>query len=108
MNMLHIFKPNRQRCCHITTDGTQCKANPQSGSEYCFFHDPELAKERKAARRAGGKANRRTTRKPVDLPDNPLLTLPQIADLLRETLDRVRRSQITAPQSLNPPRTTPM
>jgi hypothetical protein len=92
MNMLQLF--TRQRCCHTTTNGTQCKAHPQTGSEYCFFHDPELAEDRKAARRAGGEANRKTTRKPVDLPDNPLQTLPQIADLLRETLDRVRRSEI--------------
>src|SRR5579859_5996943 len=98
MNMLHIFKPNpnRRQCCHNNDDGTQCKANPQTGSEYCFFHDPELAEERKAASRAGGAANRRTTRQPVDLPDNPLQTLSQIADLLRETLDRTRRSEIKA------------
>ena len=98
MNMLHIFKPNsnRRHCCHNNEDGTQCKAHPQTGSDYCFFHDPKLHKKRKAARRAGGKANRRTTRKPVDLPDNPLQTLSQIADLLRETLDRARRSEIKA------------
>jgi len=96
--MLHIFKPNpnRRQCCHNNDDGTQCKAHPQTGSDYCFFHDPELAAERKAASRAGGAANRKTTRPPVDLPDNPLQTLSQIADLLRETLDRARRSEIKA------------
>src|SRR5579859_2296542 len=35
-------------------------------------------------------------REPLDLPDNPLQTLSQIADLLRETLDRARRSEIKA------------
>jgi len=47
--------PSQQpRCCHQRNDGTECKANPRKGSQYCFFHDPAVEKERVAARRAGG------------------------------------------------------
>ncbi len=47
--------PSQQtRCCHKRDDGTECKAHPRTGRQYCFLHDPESQKKSAAARRAGG------------------------------------------------------
>jgi hypothetical protein len=81
------------RCRHTHPSGAQCKAHPQTGSQYCFFHDPALHKKRKAASRAGGVGNRKPAQ-PVHPPDNPLQTASQMADLLRQTMNRVSRDEI--------------
>ena len=47
-------KKNKHRCSCIKDDGAPCRANAQTDSELCFFHDPEAADERAAARKAGG------------------------------------------------------
>jgi hypothetical protein len=94
MNVLELF--TRQRCCHTTMDGTQCKAHPPKGRDYCFFHDPERAEERKAASRSGGQANRKASRWPLVLPPNSLESLSEIAALLRESLTRCRHGEIKA------------
>ena len=48
----------RGRCRGTKKDGERCNSWALSGSEYCWFHDPELAEERKAARRRGGANSR--------------------------------------------------
>jgi len=45
------------RVCKATRkDGSPCGALCVTGSDYCFMHDPALAKERKEARSKGGRA----------------------------------------------------
>jgi len=43
-------------CQGTTKDGRPCRAFAVAGSSYCFSHDPDLARERAAARSKGGKA----------------------------------------------------
>ncbi|HTC92707.1 MAG TPA: hypothetical protein VK699_04535 [Terriglobales bacterium] len=94
MNVIELF--TRQRCCHTTLDGAQCKSHPPKGRQYCFFHDPERAEERKAASRSGGEANRKASRWPLVLPPNSLESLSDIAALMRESLTRCRHGEIKA------------
>ena len=44
-----------KKCKHIKDDGKKCKAYKMAGSEYCYFHDPKLVKERLDAASRGGK-----------------------------------------------------
>jgi hypothetical protein len=83
-----------QRCCHECEGRTQCKANAQTGAQYCFFHDPTLAKERAAARKAGGIARTQKVVLPADLPVKPLRTAAQVVELLSETINQVRRGEL--------------
>jgi hypothetical protein len=73
-------KPSQQpRCGHKRSDGTECKAHPRKGRQYCFFHDPESQKKSTAARRAGGVLRRR----------NPQATpqaIPELACLLAKPM----------------------
>jgi len=43
-------------CQARTKSGEPCRAFPVEGSDYCFAHDPNLARKRKEARAAGGRA----------------------------------------------------
>ncbi len=81
------------RCRHEREDGTQCKAHPQTSKQYCFFHDPALKKERKAAQRAGGMAR---FSKPVKAPIAPksLKTPSDVVELVNETIDQLLCGQL--------------
>ena len=82
-----------RHCRHTYHDGAQCKAHPQPGSPYCFFHDPTLQNKRRAASRAGGVGNRKPARTPR-LPPNPLQTASQIADFLRQTMNQLGQGEV--------------
>src|ERR1019366_825737 len=44
-----------KRTCRATKpDGTPCSATAQEGKNWCYFHDPEKAEERRAAQARGG------------------------------------------------------
>jgi hypothetical protein len=72
----------------------QCKANAQTESLYCFFHDPALDTERAEARKAGGIARTRKVTLPSDVAIKPLRTASDVAALLGETINQVRRGEI--------------
>ena len=78
-------------CCFERRDGARCKATPQTGKPYCFFHDPARENERAIARRAGGKAARR--RRPIMAP-RPLRTPSDVLELLGESIDLLRRGAV--------------
>jgi hypothetical protein len=76
--------PSRQlRCCHQRSDGTECKANPRKGSQYCFFHDPAVEEKRAAARRAGGVIRGRNAQ--ANAQAIPVLAAYLLAKPLRES-----------------------
>ena len=51
------------QCSYVKkSNHEQCMANTVSNSEYCFFHDPSVAKRRAEARKTGG-YNRRVLRR---------------------------------------------
>ena len=80
--------------CRATTEtGKSCDAKPLSGSDLCYFHDPNKAEERKAASSAGGKAGTPKTLPP----DTPWVTVRKPEDvnqLIEATINRVVRGEI--------------
>jgi len=47
------------QCTAIAKSGRPCKAEAMRGSEFCFWHSPETATARAAARKKGGFNRRR-------------------------------------------------
>ena len=43
-----------ETCGFIKANGERCRASRLHGSEFCFFHSPEVVLQRAEARRAGG------------------------------------------------------
>lgn len=87
--------PATGQCIHLKSDGSPCKAKTLLGSNYCFFHDPDLAVERKAAQVSGGRERaRRANVLPADAPDMPVGTAADIISLIGDTVARVRKGEI--------------
>jgi hypothetical protein len=84
---------NGGQCGFTKQDGTRCEAHAMGGSGLCFFHDPDLAKERTEARRAGGRRNKAATLSP-ETPDYPLKSVANVAELLASTINQVRRGAL--------------
>jgi hypothetical protein len=83
------------QCRHIKTGQSRCQANARHGSDYCFFHDPDSAVDREAARRNGGRErSRRAAVLPADTPDMPLASAADVTGLLAGTINQVRRGEI--------------
>lgn len=71
-------------------DGRPCQATPQAGSEYCFFHDPARATDRKAAQAKGGSQGKLTVLPPADLRPWREAAIPssgELVGLLADTVD---------------------
>lgn len=86
---------NGKRCEAIKPGGEPCEAHAMKNSTFCFFHEPGKAEERAAARQAGGlERSRRVAVLPADTPDRPLRSKREVADLLRDTINQIRRGQI--------------
>lgn len=82
-------------CRHIKADRSPCRAMARSGSDYCFFHDPDSAAERQAARINGGKERSRKSRVlPPDTPDAQLTTAADVKGLLNKTINQVLRGEV--------------
>jgi hypothetical protein len=84
-----------QQCGHIKPGGSRCRANARNGSQYCFFHDPNSAVAREAARKNGGRErSRKAAVLPANTPDRPLTNAADVTGLLAETINQVRRGEI--------------
>ena len=89
-------------CKATRKDGDPCRAEAQSGSDYCFFHDPGKGDQRHEAKVKGGKTGKLTTlatTKPwrgvagdVDILKG--VTPVELVDLLCNTIDDVRTGAI--------------
>jgi hypothetical protein len=84
----------KPRCHHISKIGARCMADPQTGKNYCFFHDPEQKKKQAEARKQGGEARSRQTEPEITLPPNlsvlPLKTGGDVHKLMIETINHLR------------------
>lgn len=87
---------NHKETCVAKTksNGRRCQAKAMDGSSCCFFHDPATQTARKAAQRRGGQANG-----PVFLPaeaaDLPLKSGKDVAALIAETINQVRKGRLS-------------
>lgn len=83
------------QCRYLKPEGGRCKAKALVGSFYCYFHSPDLEEERQAARVKGGKErSRKASVLPADTPDMPLTCAADVARLLADTINQVRRGEL--------------
>ena len=87
------MESTKQSCQGVTADGSQCEAAAIRGTDYCFFHAPSRAAERREAQAAGGRQNRMKTLDPATA-DMKIDDCGDVVALLSETINQVRRGQI--------------
>ncbi len=79
--------PFDKRCAAITKTGRRCRGRIREGSDYCFFHDPEVSpQQRRHICSKGGRNRRRLSQ----LPDGYLRKLKDRASI-GEAMDRLYR-----------------
>ncbi len=84
-----------RRCIAPTSSGSACGASVQTGSEYCFFHDPSRAHERDDARQRGGKQRARPAAVlDVETPAKDIKSVADVKGLLSDTIHQVRTGVI--------------
>lgn len=84
-----------KKCEFRKKDGKVCGANAQTGKNSCVFHDSTKAEDGHRARRDGGiNRSRPAAVLPPEFPDNPLHTIQDVATLLADSINQVRRAQI--------------
>lgn len=87
-------------CNSLKSDGTPCQAPAVAGFDQCFFHDPGLSAARAEASKAGGRTRAKalsvvdTVSLAVSTPDTQLRTVGDVANLLSDTIDQVRRGEV--------------
>lgn len=85
--------PTAQACIGTTTNGTPCRATPQSGSAFCFLHDPDKGDEQRRARQAGG--NTRAAKVlDAETPAKDVKSVADVKGLLSDTIHQVRTGVI--------------
>lgn len=87
------MRDSDRKCRGKRADGDPCHAAVASGSDYCFFHDPDRAEERREAQALGGSRNRMKTLA-TDAPDVTVGTCEDVVRLLAKTINQVRRGEI--------------
>lgn len=90
MDMLQAI--NKQ-CQAVKPDGSRCQAATLPGSDFCFFHDPSKAGERREAQALGGRQNRMKT---LDsrASDVKIEDCGDVVALMSETINQVRKGVI--------------
>jgi len=86
-----------KQCKAMTAQGQRCAAWTVNGSDFCFWHDPKLAQERKRARSAGGRA--RHARKLTQSGDGDVC-LSSVADVV-VLLERTARDLLALENSIS-------
>lgn len=84
-------------CTGKTRGGRRCKAYAQSGSRFCFFHDPKSKRKAVQARRKGGKVGLERVTSPAEF-DGPveLSSAEDVRKLLSECVTHLRDGRMLA------------
>jgi len=85
--------PICKTCSGTKPDQSNCHAPALPGSEFCFFHDPTKAGERREAQAQGGRQNRMKTLE-ATAPDVKVEDCGDAIALLVQTINQVRRGEI--------------
>ena len=84
-----------RKCQARNKNGDACGADAQLGKTLCVFHDPARAADGRRARQAGGLSRtRKTAVLSVDTPDHPLGNSNDVAELLANSINQLRRGQL--------------
>lgn len=87
------LKAIKRPCRARKPDGTGCQAAALPGSDFCFFHDPDRADERRDAQSFGGSRNRMKTLD-ASAPDVKIESCQDVVRLISETINQVRKGQV--------------
>ena len=83
------------KCQFRKKDHSRCRANAQPENGLCVFHDPAKAADGQRARRAGGvRRSRPAVVLPADTPDLPMGNVNDVAALLTDSINRLRKGQL--------------
>jgi len=84
--------------CHFRKkNGNRCGANAQPTNGLCVFHDPARVNDGLRARREGGlRRSRAAVVLPSGTPDHAIGSTQDVADLLGESINQLRRGQLDA------------
>lgn len=83
-------------CTFERPDGP-CRATPQKGRPFCFFHDPQHEDARRKARSEGGKEAARVIHEPHPLanaPDVAIQSEEDVLALVALTVSQLRRGEL--------------
>jgi hypothetical protein len=83
----------KKPCQAKKPDGSSCQAAALPGSDFCFFHDPNRADERREANAAGGRQGKMKTLS-ADAPDVKVETCQDVVRLISETINQVRKGDL--------------
>jgi hypothetical protein len=84
---------SKNPCKAVKLDGSRCQAVVPPQSNYCIFHDPSKAAERREARASGGRANRMKTLGAAT-PDAKIRDCRDALALISDTINQVRKGEI--------------
>jgi len=87
------LKAIKRPCRATKPDGSSCQAAALPGSDFCFFHDPDRADERREANAAGGRQGKMKTLDAVT-PDVKIESCQDVVRLISETINQVRRGEL--------------
>jgi hypothetical protein len=84
-----------RRCQQTKADGSPCQARPLPNSDFCAFHDPDVARRQQEGRRRGGRQrSRKAAVLPEGTPDAILKTPADVRDLLARTANQTLRGEV--------------
>ena len=87
-------QPTGIRLCKARRqDGAVCQSAALLGSDFCYFHDPAKAAERKEAQALGGRQHRIRTLNAAT-PDVKMEGCGDVVALISETINQVRKGVI--------------
>lgn len=91
--MMEKLKAGKRTCQAKTADGSGCQAAALAGSDFCFFHDPDRAADRREANAAGGRRGRMKTLD-ADADDVRVESCRDVVRLLSDTINQVRKGDL--------------
>lgn len=81
------------KCEFIKPDGQNCEAYAVKGTQFCYFHNPDISDEEKKEAQTNGGANRALTLK-EPLPVLPIANQDDAVLLVADTINRVRAGKL--------------
>ena len=90
--MMEKLKAGKRPCRAKKPDGSACLTAALPDSDFCFFHDPDRADERREANAAGGRNGRMKTLEGA--PDIKVESCQDVVRLLSDTINQVRRGEL--------------
>lgn len=84
------------KCTSKTQNDQPCRSFVRTGSEFCYFHDPALGKQRRAAQSKGGRNRSPLLAMPVLPSEFDLKDPDNVANLLNLVVNRLVSGQMEA------------